>query len=1549
MSKAFTLIAAMVMFAMPSSAQFLSPVKIDKQHIMTLPRQQLNTVLEQNETRKAAIDSARTLSLKNAKSLRRMPAGPDMSSNLVIDDGTRLRGVIASWGGGPFAGIANLRPVKGTYPESVAPAAGVPSLSVSDGEHYYAFTYQAGGGQVLTATYFVYDAKTFKLEKQINLEPQWYSVPELLAYNPKDKKIWAVSYDGRKGPLISQLDTETGKFTWISQTYFLGFLECMAFDDKGNLYGINNKGEFVTVDLNSLTVNEPIADVASKDLGYSNDIIYNAHTKKFYWTHEDGQFNSSLREIDPSTGNVSIISSLPSYFHLSPKQMILPDVKDEAPNTVKDLVVDFEANGSTKGTINITAPTTTYNGQKLSGQLTMALYVDNETIKSTSQNAGEKLTVAHDFASEGEHKVKVVYTDKAGNSSPEGTITVFCGKDKPSDVANVVMKTNDQTGQTTLTWNAVTTGIHGGYVKPGNMTYTVVRMPDNKVVAQNTTKTAFEETLPNELKRYWYKVNASCNGVDGYTTESNSVVWGNALDVPYKTRLGEDDFGDLCMTENLDGHGDGFYHGWGIYFVNNGYSEDTYQNDKWLYTPGFKLKKGTYYYRLQHEGSPFELTYGKYRNPQEQKKNVIGIIDKNVTDYDYLTADDNSDNAGGYSSYITYKRMINIPEDGVYYFGIHWNPQYQGGTLGLSAQLKNFELKKGPEVNAPIENTIDSVKTFPKGELRNHIWFTTPTKDYEGSMLQSIDSLQVYLLTDTVINNRKSTYNRLVKTVTSLKPGEHYQTDVIAHQGNNIYYLYAYNKNGIGGESECFVWAGIDYPTVVTNPQYSVENNLKTTLKWDAPSEIGQNGGYVDPSKVTYNAGQAAGPSNGLVTAEGGEGLTKKTFTFGEMTSTQQMFYYGVTPVSELGEGQGLMIGLPLGKPYTAPFKESFNFDSGALSTAYWGRVHLLGLQSLNVLRSSTKDPDLKPYDNDGGMWVFEHDGDTLSADIIQTPIFSLKGVKKPVLSFYFHHNNTVADHTAGITVVPVVNDKVLDPIASIGLNQAETGWKHYELPLGDFIGTDRVYFLIQCSNTLEKAVLGLDNMEMYDNIEKDLSLLSFKTPIKLNPNEENIFEVEVRNDGRNTLDKYSVGLYADGELLGQQSGTELAFSKTNTLKFNITPSPVLFGKKVKFEAKALLDGDANEENDVLADTVYVSKTILPSPKALKADRNGSEVKLSWQVPDAPNYEQIRETFEDYEPFIIEGIGDWTSLDRDNMLSTAPVDVNSINTAVEFPNNGGAKAFQVWTTEGLEGLQNPNLWKARVGKKCLIDFAASTMSADYVYNPDAKNDDWFISPRVVGGSTVEFWAHEVKAATTDPDETIELLASYSSQDPSDFELIETKTIKAAGTNWEKVSFALPEDAKYFAIRSVSKQTFALLIDNIDYTPGYSDLTLLGYNIYRDGMKLNDSPVQALTYSGNYDDANEFGVTAVYEDGESDMVTVNVSTGIETASGNGVKVFSIGRNIFIDNAEGKAVRIYNAAGQKEVSATLATPSAKFEAKSGIHIVKVGSESYTIVVR
>ena len=172
-----------------------------------------------------------------------------------------------------------------------------------------------------------------------------------------------------------------------------------------------------------------------------------------------------------------------------------------------------------------------------------------------------------------------------------------------------------------------------------------------------------------------------------------------------------------------------------------------------------------------------------------------------------------------------------------------------------------------------------------------------------------------------------------------------------------------------------------------------------------------------------------------------------------------------------------------------------------------------------------------------------------------------------------------------------------------------------------------------------------------------------------------------------------------------------------------------------------------------------------------------------------------------------------------------------------------------------------------------------------------------------------------------------------------------------------------------AIHYNSKDVLALLIDDITCTPNYETqtLTLNGYNIYRDGVKVNDEPVKETTFTDRLaEDAasasehaalyaektpHYYNVTAVYEEGESGFSETAEPTqtdGIDASTIANGRIYTISDAIVIDGMAGANVAIYTLDGRL-VSKVKAAASTQVPVSKGVYLVKVQQYTRKVVVK
>ncbi|MDE5929276.1 MAG: hypothetical protein K2H03_02225, partial [Muribaculaceae bacterium] len=111
--------------------------------------------------------------------------------------------------------------------------------------------------------------------------------------------------------------------------------------------------------------------------------------------------------------------------------------------------------------------------------------------------------------------------------------------------------------------------------------------------------------------------------------------------------------------------------------------------------------------------------------------------------------------------------------------------------------------------------------------------------------------------------------------------------------------------------------------------------------------------------------------------------------------------------------------------------------------------------------------------------------------------------------------------------------------------------------------------------------------------------------------------------------------------------------------------------------------------------------------------------------------------------------------------------------------------------------------------------------------------------------------------------------SDGSRNPSQFQVAKAAPhVPEAGTLYKA---ELPAGAKRFAIRSCASTNFMLLVDDVTYeaSPLADRYHISGYNIYRNGVKINDAPVAQTSYlDSKAEESNTYVVTTVYDCGES---------------------------------------------------------------------------------
>lgn len=438
--------------------------------------------------------------------------------------------------------------------------------------------------------------------------------------------------------------------------------------------------------------------------------------------------------------------------------------------------------------------------------------------------------------------------------------------------------------------------------------------------------------------------------------------------------------------------------------------------------------------------------------------------------------------------------------------------------------------------------------------------------------------------------------------------------------------------------------------------------------------------------------------------------------------------------------------------------------------------------------------------------------------------------------------------------------------------------------------------------------------------------LLEASFPEMMNVNETATITANLKNIGTKAANGYTVNLYVNGKLVDTKSGAEIASKGKGSVEFTYVPSVTdNDGVEIYLELVYAADQNANNNRSETT-TVNVLQLQLPTINLAGMTDETGRVYLAWDAPKADAIDMV-EDFERYTPFIIDNIGGWSLIDGDGAYTAM---YNSWEGTYDYAHAGRPFAWQVFNPEqaGFDSFywaEDTCTYYCQSGKQMLQSIVGATQDAagNMVY---VANDNWLISPELSGkAQTISFyakcWTSQVAYFGEYRHYPARFNVYYSTTDKNRESFVKLNESPLEAPLWFSegaLAFNLPEGAKYFAIQDVSQyqydevdvsgetvEGYVLYIDDIRYQA--AGVHVKGYNIYRDGKKLNDQPLNLTDYDefvpvGNH----EYTVTAVYEEGESPISNVFTATG-DPNNPNAIQV--------VETNDDKASKQYDLSGRR----------------------------------
>jgi len=197
----------------------------------------------------------------------------------------------------------------------------------------------------------------------------------------------------------------------------------------------------------------------------------------------------------------------------------------EAPGEPTDFTVTPGAEGALSAELNWTNPDINASGEPLTELDTIKIFRDNELIDYILDPVvGENDSFTDNAIDEdGQYS----YIIRGANFAGEGfaaTSNAYIGHDVPAAPSNIAL--NAEGDNAGIAWNAPAEGLNDGFFDGSDLTYSLVRFPDETEVANNLSDTIFLDTnLPN-IGNFYYEVTAHNQVGEGGSDVSNIATLG---------------------------------------------------------------------------------------------------------------------------------------------------------------------------------------------------------------------------------------------------------------------------------------------------------------------------------------------------------------------------------------------------------------------------------------------------------------------------------------------------------------------------------------------------------------------------------------------------------------------------------------------------------------------------------------------------------------------------------------------------------------------------------------------------------------------------------------------------------------------------------------------------------------------------------------------------------------------------------------------------------------------------------------------------------------
>ena len=472
----------------------------------------------------------------------------------------------------------------------------------------------------------------------------------------------------------------------------------------GQMYGITfgqAESQLLTIDKEGFS--DVVASLSVKSSNAPSALAYFPETGYFLWSNSN-EGVSALYAIKLADGSCEKICDLGEDDLYT---FFVTDSHADGcgiPALPEMLVDSFEA-PSTSGYITYAMPNTDLNGEDLVSEtyeMTWVALVDGEEYQTGVKTMGSTVRVDYTDLTSGMHTFGF-YVEINGLRSGTLQTEKYIGYDTPLKPENLVLEL-DGDNRLTARWDAVTAGVHNGYLNTADMKYEVFLDGESKGTVTETTW-SYDLDPDAQLAAYIVTVAATSHDMTSETAKSNAVVAGKPLEANVTFAPTEAD-ASLMTYPNDNGlrwkYNTSFTPA--VFSVSHNYDSDEPSNT-WLIFPAINFPKTEDTYKLEYQNGTY-ATYckGEYYEIWIGKEPTVEAMTVNIKDKTNVIPTD------GFASEPVWNDNsleFEVPEAGVWYIGFKACPDADN----MGQILLNIILTTIPDDNAVEDVTDDATRS----------------------------------------------------------------------------------------------------------------------------------------------------------------------------------------------------------------------------------------------------------------------------------------------------------------------------------------------------------------------------------------------------------------------------------------------------------------------------------------------------------------------------------------------------------------------------------------------------------------------------------------------------------------------------------------------------------------------------------------------------------------------------------------------------------------------------------------------------------------------